>query len=178
MKDHLKVLLSMRRSGLQNYIVPGLLSSLVGGAEHGTVRLFEASREQLADITPHSHRFDFTCLVLQGTVANRIWRENEKGEPFVVSKLTYGGAPGTYTQQAAMTWTRWEYQQLRYSVGDWYSMTAEEIHSIAFSADAVVLFFEGPQRSNTTRIIEPVVGGQHLTTFKVEPWMFAPVSKL
>ena len=40
----------------QGYRVP-----LVGGG-YGKVRLFEASRRQQSGVTPHSHRFDFTCL--------------------------------------------------------------------------------------------------------------------
>lgn len=172
MHDHLNLIRSMRRSGLQNYIVPGLLSSLVGGAETGAVRLFEASREQHTDITPHSHRFDFACLVLRGSVVNRLWCQGDEGELYVASTLIYGGEPGSYRQKPETESTYWGHRDYRYAVGEWYSMKAEEIHSIKFSADAMVLFFEGPQQANTTRILEPSVDGHRVQTFMVAPWMF------
>jgi hypothetical protein len=63
----------MRHSRLGNYIVPGLTSHLVGGAEFGKVRVFSTERSARDFITPHSHRFDFTSLVLSGTVHNTLY---------------------------------------------------------------------------------------------------------
>jgi hypothetical protein len=51
-------------------------------------------------------------------------------------------------------------------------MTADEIHSIFFGRDTSVLFFEGPNVSDTSIILEPVVDGETIPTFKVEPWAF------
>lgn len=165
------ILDSMKRSTLANYIVPGLSSSLVGGESKGCVRIFEASRSQLADITPHSHRFAFACLVLRGLVVNRVWEQAFDGELFQLSSLTYGGKPGEYTQEPGEP-GNWWYTETKYRAGEWYHMTARELHSIEFSADAIVLFFEGPQETERTAILEPFSDGKVIPTFKVEPWMF------
>lgn len=171
MNPAIKHLQTMRRSPLANYIVPGLVSSLLGGEGMGTVRLFEATREQLSDIVPHSHRFAFACQVVRGVVTNRIWSKAGDGDLFQQSTLAYGGEPGKYDACVGPV-ERWSYADTEYAAGDWYGMTADEVHSIKFSKDAVVLFFEGPQESDSTIILEPVVNKKRIPTFKVEPWMF------
>ena len=165
---------SMRRSTLTNYIVPGLTSSLL---TDGVVRLFEASREQHNDIVPHSHRFNFACFVMRGRVINRIWKLDGKGDTYQSSTLTYNGGPGKYGI-ARGECAGWGHQDSQYNEGQWYTMTADQIHSITFSPDAIVLFFEGPMISAVTTIIEPVVAGERVDTFKVEPWMFKPTGEL
>ena len=60
----------------------------------------------------------------------------------------------------------------RHEAGSWYGMKHDEIHSIGFSNDAVVLFFEGPPVAEGTVILEPYVNGQHLQTMATKPWMF------
>lgn len=170
----------MTYSKVQNYVIPGLSSALIAQKEEegGCVRLFECSREHQENITPHSHRFDLLCQVLRGTVRNILWCKATEDHPtadtFVTSKLHYGGGmgkysvhtigPGRYVQSSACT----------YEAGEWYAMDAEDIHSIEFSKDAVVLFFEGPQVVDSTYILEPFVDGERIPTFKVEPWMFKP----
>ncbi len=57
----IKAVLGMANNPIRHYIAPGLTSSLVGGGGHGKVRLFQADRETREWVTPHSHRFDFTC---------------------------------------------------------------------------------------------------------------------
>lgn len=175
MTDRDSVICSMLRNPLRNYVVPGLTSSLLGGDGHGTVRLFEASREQYSDIVPHSHRFDFTCLVLEGYVVNRVWlpTSSTQADLYEAATLLYGGEPGKYRMKPhALGRSRWHYQDIRYNAGNWYTMDADEIHSITFSRNAVVLFFEGPTRVDSTTIIQPVVDGEVVKTFKVEDWMF------
>lgn len=174
----LSILWSMANNTLDNYILPGLSSHLVGGGTYGKVRLFEASRRQQAGITPHSHRFDFTCFVLQGSVVNTLWTPDAQGDEFFMSYLEYQGEAGTYQKQECIPGVDkpgdyWSGNSSRYSKDQWYSMSSEEIHSIEFSHDALVLFFEGPEKSKITRVLEPIVASVVIPTLKVEPWMFA-----
>lgn len=179
---NLAALLSMSHSGLQNYIVPGLQSRLLGerSDEHGSVRLFVNGRHQHHHITPHSHRFDFQCLVLRGWVNNIIFTRPGKGDSlkhadlYTSTSLTYRGKQGEYNAAQLLT-EEWVSEAKTYGVGDWYSMRHDEVHSIKFSHDAVVLFFEGPKATDETIILEPYVNGQTLPTFKVEDWMFSPI---
>jgi hypothetical protein len=104
----LKFLPAMKHSPVKNYGgIPGL-TSLVdrharrtrSGAPHG----IDAGTPG-AD-HPHSHRFDFHCIVLSGTVRNRIWKPaaNEaSGDIFRISELKYAGDIGRYrVQQGGM----------------------------------------------------------------------------
>lgn len=75
--DHI---LSLTHSHVHNYVIPGLTSSLIGEqSPHGSVRVFQCLRDHQEVITPHSHRFDLTCIVLRGSVMNRIWEPVEGG---------------------------------------------------------------------------------------------------
>lgn len=56
-------------------------------------------------------------------------------------------------------------------------MKAEEIHSITFSRGASVLFFEGPRKTDTSTVLEPVVDGETIPLFRTEPWMYGKVTK-
>lgn len=164
----------MAHHRLDNYIIPGLSSSLIGGESKGTVRLFECSRAHEENITPHSHRFDFQCLVLEGSVTNIVWTpasEREDGDFYAGAVLRYRGAPGEY-QKSPGDVGRYKATPNAYEAGDWYGMSHDEIHSIYFSRGAKVLFFEGPQISNETVILEPWVNGALAPTFEVKPWMF------
>lgn len=174
---NIELLKLMAHSRLDNYVVPGLTSYLIGnGASiRGNVRMFECSRTHHEPIIPHSHRFDFQCLVLKGEVANVKWIESdteEDADAFIVSHLTYTGEHGQYEKKVKPK-PRWFRREItNYKAGDWYSMTADEIHSIYFNRDTQVLFFEGPQIRCGSIILEPYVNGEHIPTFKVEPWMF------
>lgn len=171
-----KLIDQMSHSELRNYILPGLSSFLIGGEGHGKVRLFRASRQQHAHITPHSHRFDFQCIVLRGQATNTIWRQVgavHGASSMVASQLHFNGRPGEYTTTQRETPQYYHPSSETYSpVAPFYSMRHDEIHSIIFSQDAVVLFLEGPDQTDTTTILEPWVHGQRIPTFKVEPWMF------
>ena len=175
--DHIAHIRTMAHNELRNYAIPGLSSSLIGhGHNKGTVRLFECSRNHHEPITPHSHRFDFQCLVLKGSVHNILWMpalEHEEGDYFAASELIYGAEPGKYSSaDNTINVSRYTATDQMFHAGDWYGMRADEIHSIFFSRDAVVLFFEGPNITDTTTILEPWVNGQRIPTFKVEDWMF------
>lgn len=169
---------SMLHSGLDNYAIPGLTSYMVGGPEHGRVRLFECSRQHQEAITPHSHRFDFSCLVLSGFVRNVHWVEtqDEDADEFQLSTLTYDGEPGEYTSCTERV-AKFHPLISVHRTGEWYSMNAEEIHSIFFDRGTKVLFFEGPTKSDTSLILEPFVNGLHVQTFDVANWMFQARTK-
>lgn len=168
----------MKHSPLRNYVIPGLTSWIVGGDPHparGCVRLFENARRHQESIVPHSHRFDFTAFVLRGSVTNRVWREIDEPDCdlYVAKVLHYNDAPGKYTQDSEVrSATRWDFKDARYTEGHVYSMVHDEVHSIYFSRDARVLFFEGPTISNTSVALEPFVDGEVIPVLKTEPWMF------
>lgn len=175
---NIPMLMEMTHSALQNYIVPGLESHLLAEpSDKGSVRLFVNSRDQHHHITPHSHRFDFQCLVLRGLVVNTVFQELLPGKPrlnadeYASVTLEYKGKPGNYDQTHGET-SYWSFERHHYTVGDWYSMTFDQVHSIEFSRDAIVLFMEGPKKTNITQVLLPHVDGQTLPTFEVAPWMF------
>jgi hypothetical protein len=171
---YIDIIKSMRHSTLGNYILPGLNSSLIGGTpETGRVRLFDMTREQNTLVTPHSHRFAFTCLVLRGQVTNKVWNNstNSNADVFAVTELTYQDQPGKYTQRD-IGHKLFNSVATNYFEGQWYEMRSEQIHSIMFSRNALVLFFEGPNITDKTVILEPVSIHGKVNTFKTEPWMF------
>ncbi len=161
-------------SPLKNYAIPGLTSYLIGNpGPAGTVRLFHSSRLHQEPITPHSHRFDFTCVVLKGEVTNRVWSSasSQTGDLFQTTRLNYKGEPGKYEAEPLGQGYK-SFADYVYHEGHTYSMKAEEIHSIYFGKNTEVLFFEGPSIRDYTVILEPVAYGEVVPTFKVEPWMF------
>jgi len=167
---HTDIIESMRSDTLSNYIVPGLSSSLL---ENGKVRLFDCSRNHQESIVPHSHRFDFASLVLCGKVVNKIWTSTTEssGDFFEETYLRYGGKPGSY-MSAVHGRDFYNYRSKTYEQGKWYVMKSDDIHSIEFERGTKVLVFEGPQITNTSTILEPVVNGKKIPTHVVEDWMF------
>lgn len=171
---NMQYLREMMSSPVQNYAgLPGLKSSLIAASadgSNGRVRVFEASRQPREQIVPHSHRFSFQCLVLQGSVWNMKWTEDPRGDLFAMSSLFFNDM-GDYNKTFVRS-GRWSEDEAHYGAGEWYSMAAHEIHSIEFSRDAVVLFMEGVSYMRTTEILEPVVDDEVVPLLKVEPWMF------
>lgn len=166
----------MRNSLLRNYIVPGLNSNLIGGAEFGKVRLFSATRAARDFVTPHSHRFDFTALVLRGIVRNTIFSQHlQSQEEWCLSTIgRVCGADGleNYNHIRATEVSLWTQKTTVYVEGETYAMQFAEIHSIQFESDTEVLMFEGPQQTEFSRMLEPWVNGKVVPTFKTEDWMF------
>lgn len=84
-KEFMVLLQSMQHSPLGNYAgLPGLTSHLIAKSDHGCVRTFSSPRYTEEHITPHSHRYDFTCLVLRGYVENTTydpWCVDDKTRP-------------------------------------------------------------------------------------------------
>lgn len=172
------LLQSMQSSELRNYIVPGLSSWLVSDdMRHGNVRLFRNEREQLQTITPHSHRYDFAACVIRGHALNTIWRtpmdhEMRNADMFIRTEVIYEGEPGNYRYVSNHDPFKYVADSTVYQPGDWYYMKRNEIHSIAFSRDALVLFLEGPTTGDHSYMLEPFQDGKHLRTMRIEDWMF------
>lgn len=131
--------------------------------------MFEASRETHHVITPHSHKFDFCCLVLRGTVENTIFIEDVNGDEWAVIKQK--GELGDYNSEIECAYKCSAISNV-YNQGQTYSMKNYEFHSIKFSKDAVVLFFEGEKVSDVSYYLEPIVDSKVLDTFLVKDWMF------
>lgn len=175
---NLDILLVMKHSPIHNYGgIPGLTSWLIG-APHptkGTVRLLECERNHQEPITPHSHRFDFHCVVLTGIVTNIVWtleeKETTENDLYERALLLYKGAPGQY-EMSKRGQAYYSSHATTYWPGMTYSMEANDIHSIFFTKGTSVLFFEGPQTMDSSVILRPVVDGETIPTFKVEDWMF------
>jgi len=141
----------MRHNTLENYAITGLSSSLIKG-----VRLFEQTAIQSNEITPHSHRFNFSCLVLCGRVINELWVRTDDINDIEVkqSVLTYLGAVGKYQQSDIKETAYYKVIREGFKAGDTYAMRHDEIHSIRFSEGAKVLFFEEPSDISESIILE------------------------
>lgn len=168
----LEQVLAMANNPVRNYAIPGLTSWLVGdGGRSGCVRLFHCERNHQEAITPHSHRFDFTAMVLQGQVINRVWTENSKGDLFHESDEEYLGEFGKF-KTTTLGQSYYSFEDTKFFEGDQYFMASHEIHSIFFAKDTYVLMFEGPAVTTSSIVLEPVVDGKRIPTFKTEEWMF------
>lgn len=166
----------MKHSPAHNYVIPGLTSWLIGTPHPamGCVRLFTMSRYHEESIIPHSHRFDFECLVMKGRVRNRTWVEclqPKDGDPYLVSDVTYEGTLGKH-KQTDVKMAYFDHYERIYNEGQTYSMKAEEFHSIYFDKGTEVLFFEGPSRLEKSQVLEPICQGSVVSLFKTESWMF------
>lgn len=168
---------AMKHSTVDNYVIPGLSSSLIGGEGKGCVRLFECHRAHEENITPHSHRFDFSCYVIKGRVVNKTWVQvgmNNTFYPadeFQITTLNYDGEIGQHTRGKSEI-GKFRRDIKTYTAGESYYMTANQIHSISFDKGTQVLFFEGPTLTNESLILEPIVNDFVVETYKNEPWMF------
>src|SRR6266478_3662074 len=148
----LALLPDMIHNRLGNYIIPGVTSALVGGDGHGLVRMFSLDREARDWVTPHSHRFNFTALVLAGRVHNTLFTAGRQyartADLWCLSTIDQVcGANGIreYTHVRETDGNYWCQDTTTYEIGDLYSMAPQEIHSIRFERGTSVLMFEGPQ---------------------------------
>lgn len=167
--------MAMANNPIRNYVTPGLTSSLVGGAFcTGKVRLFTSDRNTRDWVAPHSHRFDFTCLVLSGSVENIVFESAyNSGDSFCPGTLTAkSGGMGGYEFESSYRRATYIESAATYTVGDSYGMIAKQIHSIRFSRGAEVLFFEGPEVTDKSTVLEPWSNGGRVATFQTAPWMF------
>lgn len=169
----------MASNPISNYVIPGLTSSLIGDGEgHGKVRLFSQSRMHEEPICPHSHRFSFMSIVLQGTVKQHMWyaanATNPEADLYSFDKLVKDMSEpfGKYNRHKDVRQRYMQRVTKEYKQGDAYYMSYLDIHSIEFSKNAEVLFLEGPEVYNESIIMQPIIDGEIIPTFKVEPWMF------
>lgn len=176
----MNVIESMETSRIRNYIIPGLDSYLLG---NGKVRLFKSNRQFSGAVTPHSHRFDFACLVMRGCVRNRIYKqvspfdaETQEYDEFTVRTLALetNESFGEYDKAApdiyAVPFTS---RTTEYVSGCWYTMKANEYHAIEFDRETDVLFFEGPQVSEYSKVLLPFIQGETIETMECDkPWMY------
>lgn len=166
----------MKNNTLKNYVLEGLSSSLIGGENYGTVRLFENTRDNHHNITPHSHRYNFSCLVLRGNIENTVWTPDLSIDEdyYAATTLFYNGTVGDYKKVDEFEVLKYEKTCIIYDIGDVYTMSHDQIHSIKFSRDAVVLFFEGPELKDSSIILQPYIDGKVIPTSEVKEWMFEP----
>lgn len=167
---------AMKHSHIRNYIAPGLTSWLIGGEGHGKVRLFTADRDTREWITPHSHRFNFTCLVLWGSVTNILFTRTgrrDQGNAFAAGKLKAPtGGIGAYEFCPGEAPEYFDERSYEYTAGETYGMRFNEVHTIRFSKSAAVLFLEGPECTTESEVLEPWSDGRRVPTFVTQPWMF------
>ena len=159
-----------------NYIVPGLTSMVLARSDApagGMVRLFCMERQQEYEVTPHNHRYDFTCLVLAGQVYNRVY-ESVEGSGSVTHAIFNYDATTKGLAHKPLSEVAMAYDELIYETGEWYSMTHEQFHSIRFSRGAEVLFFEGPQITDISQCLLPISHGRICNTFLSADWMMQP----
>ncbi|ACV50150.1 conserved hypothetical protein [Delftia phage PhiW-14] len=173
------ILWSMQNSSMRNYAgIPGLSSHLLGAGEgnNGTVRMFSNARNHPEFLIPHSHRYDFACLVLKGSVTNILYVPLSVGtaesDAWSIMKQKYKGSAGEYDMEDTGKWAYYNTVEQRHGEGEWYTMTKDQIHSIKFSKGAQVLFFQGPNMSDETIVLQPRIGSVTVPTFHVAPWMF------
>ena len=175
MNNDILKLLEMTHSPVDNYVIPGLKSMLIGGrhSDGSCVRIFKCNRNHQENITPHSHRFDFTSVILSGKVRHKVWDPCDKdaGDLFTLSKIDYHGAIGSHSREECGV-DYYAFKEKTYSAGEIYSLGIDEIHSIEFEKGTVVVLFEGEQQRDHSYIIEPHVNGATCETMLVAPYMF------
>lgn len=160
---------------LENYIVPGLQSTLLASSLNGgKVRVFDMTREQEYDITPHDHRYDFQCCVLAGSVTNRRYTVIERGnKEYATHAIMQYDYAKHELDEAQAEWAEARFEDETFGVGAWYSMKATEFHAIRFSRGAKVLFIEGAEVKAWSSCLLPYVNGRICNTFIWRDWMMA-----
>lgn len=170
-----------RHSPIDNYILPGLTSWLVGDQPQergaGLLRLFECTHNHQSAVAPHSHRFDFKARVLSGGVVNWLWHPTDVETPrtdlYASNTLRYAGSVGSYARSPGPV-RQWTSLGFHYDIGESYSMRYTEVHSITFRKGTMVLLEEGKELTDLTTMLEPVIGGRVVPTGDVQWWMFQP----
>lgn len=161
-----------RGNVLENYVIPGLRSTLLGKTEKGgVIRIFDMLRDQEAGITPHNHRYAFDCFVLSGEVKQRLYRVEPADEPKFAhyAKLRYDREQRKLVGEPELLvgWT----EERTYRQGEWYGMTTRQYHSISFAEGSSVLFIEGPIEREDVYCIVPYSAGRVCDTLEWRDWM-------
>jgi hypothetical protein len=171
-------LILIGKNPIKNYIIPGLESRVIEEFEDGLIRIFIATRSQNQFITPHSHRYNLTCKVMRGGVINKIWvkTDDPSCDTFTMCKAKYGGEPGNYGDVQELSVDRWTSKEDYYGRGKTYYMHKNQVHSIEFIKDTVLLLNEAERDNSVPSVyLEPNIDGQTINTFNVQPWMFEGV---
>lgn len=156
----------------ENYIIPGLTSTLLGSpAAGGMFRLFEMRRDQEVEVVPHDHRYDFQCFVLEGEVRNRLYCVLERRN--VPTHAVFLHDPDTHAVSGPLGLVEASFHESTYLEGDWYDMKASQFHSIWFGKGTKVLFIEGRKQNELSRCLVPYVNGRVCDTFYWRDWMMA-----
>lgn len=180
-ESDIETLMKFAHSPVMNYVIPGLNSYLLSDlGARGKIRMFECTRNHEEQITPHSHRFDFSACVLTGEVTNILWYEAhphpvkgwEESDQFVRQTTLYSGEIGRFKELEVSKPSMWVKNINPHRAGEWYRMTHKQIHSIRFKKGTRVIFFEGPQITDRSEVLLPFVNGEVIPTMKTEPWMF------
>lgn len=170
-----EILDSLKHSKITNYVIPGLESYIISNdKENGTmVRMFEMTREQSAMCVPHTHRYNFYCVVLEGRVYNTVWCDHDtEGDLFEIVKLRRGKAFGEYKIDDRPREGRFVPRECRYLKGESYSMDAHQVHSIRFDKGTKVLFMESKDVLDYSYALLPIVDGEVVDNLSTQPWMF------
>lgn len=153
---------------VSNYVVPGLDSVLL---ENSKTRLFEATRTQQAFVTPHTHRYNLFSVVLQGWATNTIYEPATCGERFAKSSI--GAEEFEYEPDTIGKIGFYNPETKTHRQGESFYLTYNQIHTIEFSKDALVLIVESPEIKTPQFILQPVNHkGDILDIFTVKDWMF------
>lgn len=159
-----------KHSPLLDYVIPGLTSSLLDI----TPRVFEydGGRHSPFDlegpgyITPHSHRYSFCAIVLEGEVRNTLFEESDEGALYDVRSLLYRGTPGSYHLVDDHVRSKFSLQSRTYSEGGVYFMGTSQVHTIEFAPGTKVLMLEGPTVRLESKVLLPVVDGKVINTME------------
>lgn len=165
-----------RGKTLHNYIVPGLSSTALASFElGGMLRLFEMTRDQEYYVTPHNHRFNFLCLVLEGQVMNTTFSVREAHETNAdhVTLIYDKNKRGVRYNMDEMQYCIASQHSEVHSKGDWYAMDHREYHSINFARHTKVLFIEQEPETEESRVLLPYVNGRICSTFLWADWMMS-----
>lgn len=157
---------------LENYVIPGLRSeALIEEPDSGAMmRLFEMTRDQEYFITPHDHRYNFRCMVLEGKVVNTVYRLVAAQGDYTHAMLPYEPVLRTLDHSRA-TFVRTESERRTYVTSDWYVMHHDEFHSITFDKGTRVLFLQEKDQKAQSSCLLPYVDGKILDTFIWRDWM-------
>lgn len=178
-----KLLREMGHSKVDNYIVPDVSSQLIGSdsGERGRVRIFDSSRDQDMFVTPHNHRFDLWCYVVQGEVENILYKthyanlqkiQSSRADTYDVVQQRYNGEIGEY-EEIRRNKDRYAKFSTKYTEGSQYFMRYDEIHSIKFGRGAMLLIIEGKPKRDSNQVLLPVdYQGNTINTLSNEDWMF------
>lgn len=160
-------------STLENYVIPGLRSvAYLKTDDNGAMlRSFEMTAHQEYYITPHNHRYNFECFVLDGEVENTIFN------PIEATRATADHVIVPYDEAKhdidleKTEFVRAISSSRKHPEGDWYSMRHDQFHTITFAKGTRVLFLQGASVVKVSHCMLPYNAGRICNTFIWRDWM-------